>query len=192
MQVRDYRSADEDDWLRCRVLSFLRTPYFDDVMPAKMSPAVGAELVGVDAGIIVGLLDLSVDGTLATIETIAVHPDCQHQGIGSQLFEQARIRAAVLGATTIDAWTRDDEPTLRWYRNRGFTESEHYLHVYADLYVRASEPADAVQRLPGLEPVKVFLHATLDREEEMRQKFRRVHVCRRFARPVRSVQGIDS
>jgi ribosomal protein S18 acetylase RimI-like enzyme len=183
-QVRDYQPADEQDWLRCRVLSFLGTAYFDDVMPAKTLPATGAELVAVDAGALAGILDLSVDGTLATIETIAVHPDHQHRGIGTLLFEQARARAADLGATTIDAWTRDDADTLRWYRSRGFRESDHYLHVYADHYVNAGEPAQAAERRPGLEPIKIFLHATLDREAELRKKFRRVHVCRRFSQPI--------
>ena len=130
------------------------------------------------------MLDLSVDGSLATIDTIAVHPDFRGAGIGTALFEQARIRAAALGATTIDAWTRDDEPALAWYRARGFAESEHYLHVYADHYASAAEPPAAVRARPGLEPVKVFLHAPLAREAEMRRTFRRVHVCRRFAQPV--------
>jgi hypothetical protein len=70
------------------------------------------------------------------------------------------------------------------HRSRGFRESEHYLHLYADHYVDAGEPAQAVQPRPGLEPIKVFLHATLDHEAGARKKFRRVHVCRRFAQPI--------
>jgi ribosomal protein S18 acetylase RimI-like enzyme len=182
--IRDYEPADEQGWLRCRVLSFLGTPYFDDVMTAKQSPELGAELVAVQDGTIAGVLDLSVDGDLATIDTIAVHPDHQHLGIGTLLLRQARQRAAALGAVTIDAWTRDHEPTLRWYRARGFAEDGHYLHVYADHYTDAQEPARAVSARPGLAPIKVFLHATLDREAELRAAFSRVHVCRRFAQPI--------
>lgn len=166
------------------MLSFLGTAYFDDVMTAKTSPTAGAELVAVDDGAVVGILDLSADGNLASIDTIAVHPDHQGRGVGTMLFEQARTRAAALGANTIDAWTRDDEPTLRWYRARGFRESDHYLHVYADYYVSADEPAAAVERRADLNPIKIFLHARLDHEAELREKFRRVHVCRRFARPI--------
>ena len=156
IEIRDYERDDEQGWLRCRVLSFLGTAYFDDVMTVKKSPAVGVELVAVDSGTVVGVLDLSIDGTLATIDTIGVHPDCQHQGIGTRLFELACARAASLGADSVEAWTRDDEATLRWYRARGMSESCHYLHVYADYYADATEPAKAVQALPDLTPMRVF------------------------------------
>jgi ribosomal protein S18 acetylase RimI-like enzyme len=184
IEIRDYRPADEQAWLRCRVLSFLGTAYFDDVMTAKQSPAIGAELVAVKDGAVVGILDFSMDGSLATIDTIGVHPDHQHQGIGTRLFELARSRAEAFGATTIDAYTRDDEATLRWYRARGFAESDHYLHVYANHYANAGEPAEAVEARHDMFPIKVFLHADLEQEAEMRQKFQRVHVCRRFAQPI--------
>ena len=182
--IRDYEPSDEQAWLRCRVLSFIGTAYFDDVMPAKKSPVLGAELVAEDSGVIVGVLDLSAEGQVATIDTIAVHPDHQWRGIGTRLLARACARAQDLGATTIEAWTRDDEPTLRWYRSRFSTESDHYLHVYADYYARAGEPAEAVQCSPDFDPIKVFLHAELDREAEMRARFTRVHICRRFSRPV--------
>jgi N-acetylglutamate synthase-like GNAT family acetyltransferase len=182
--IRDYEPSDEQAWLRCRVLSFLGTAYFDDVMQAKTSPVLGAELVAEDSGAIVGVLDLSAEGQIATIDTIAVHPDHQGRGIGTRLLAQACARAQVLGAATIEAWTRDDAPVLRWYRSRGFAESDHYLHVYADCYARPGEPADAVQSCPDLDPIRVFLHADRDREAEMRARFTRVHVCRRFSRPV--------
>jgi ribosomal protein S18 acetylase RimI-like enzyme len=184
IEIRDYERADERSWLQCRVLSFLGTAYFDDVVTAKRSPARGAELVAVNSSAVVGVLDLSVDGTLATIDTIGVHPDYQRRGIGTRLFDLACLRAARLGASAIDAWTRDDEGTLRSYRARGMSESSHYLHVYADYYASAQEPAAAVQARPGMEPVKIFLHAGINHEAEMRAKFQRVHVCRRFAKPL--------
>jgi hypothetical protein len=56
------RAADEQDWLRRRVLSFLSAACFDDVRTAKESPAVGAELVTVGSRAVVGVRDLSVEG----------------------------------------------------------------------------------------------------------------------------------
>ena len=33
--IREYRSADEASWLRCRLLGFFDTAYFDDVKNHK-------------------------------------------------------------------------------------------------------------------------------------------------------------
>jgi ribosomal protein S18 acetylase RimI-like enzyme len=144
---------------------------------------VSRDLVAVESGTVIGVLDLPVDGPVATIDTIGVHPDHQKRGIATRLLDLAATRAAALGADSIEAWTRDDEPVLAWYRARGFAESSHYLHVYADHYVGTGEPGLAVLSRPGLEPIKVFLHAAIDKEAELRRQFSRVHVCRRFTRP---------
>ncbi len=40
--IRDYRTSDETSWLRCRVLAFLDTAYYDDVWTAKPSEPVNA------------------------------------------------------------------------------------------------------------------------------------------------------
>ncbi|MCC8246835.1 GNAT family N-acetyltransferase [Saccharothrix luteola] len=179
-QVRDYVVDDEPSWLRCRVLSFLGAALHEKVLVAKPEVS-GAELVAVDGDVVVGILDLAVDGELATIEAVAVHPDHQHRGIGGALLSRARARALALGATTLDAWTRDDAPTLRWYRGMGFGESDHHPHVFADHHTSADEPARAVVARPGLRAVKAVLHADLGEEARSRREFARVRVCRRFA-----------
>lgn len=184
VHVRAYQPSDERCWLRCRVLSFLGSAYFDDVLIAKPAMPGGAELVAVDADDLVGVLDLSVAGQLATIETIAVDPDRQRRGIGTALLDAAVQAAVAAGATEIDAYTRDDEQALQWYSASGFEQGEHYLHVYANAYTEAGEPDRAVRRRAGLQPIAVFLHADLEREDDMRRQFARVHVCRRFARPL--------
>lgn len=33
--IRDYGPGDEESWIRCRALSFLSSPYFDDVKVSK-------------------------------------------------------------------------------------------------------------------------------------------------------------
>jgi GNAT superfamily N-acetyltransferase len=185
-QVRGYEPADERSWLHCRALSFLGTAYFDDVRTAKEDCAApGFGLVAVDDAVVVGVLDVEVADDVATIDTIAVHPDHQGHGIGTALFDQARDRLVRLGVVTVEAWTRDDEPTLRWYRSRSFIESDHYLHVYANYYTDPGEPARAVEsRIADLRPVTAFLHAPMSLAAEMRAAFARVHVCRRFSRPL--------
>lgn len=182
--IRAYVPADETSWLRCRVLSFLDTAYFDDVDRTKpMIAPPGLELVAVDeTGAVVGIMDTAIEGELATIDTVAVHPDHQHRGLGRALLRRARAYVRAVGATTLDAWTRDDPSTLRWYRAMGFTESRHYLHVYANHYTDPGEPGRAIgEPRPGLRLLAGFLRAELGDEERMRREFRRVHVCRRFA-----------
>ncbi len=186
-RIREYTAADQPAWLRCRVLSFLDTAYFDDVRQTKPRiDAPGFELVAVDEGAgVVGIMDVGVEDTLATIDTVAVHPGHQREGLGRALLAEARSRARLLNAVTLDAWTRDDPDTLRWYRAMGFTESDHYLHVHANYYTDPGEPDRAIgSRRPGLRPVMAFLHADLAEEQRLRREFGRVHVCRRFAMPL--------
>ena len=187
--VREYSPADETSWLRCRVLSFLNTAYFDNVERAKpVIPAPGFELIAVDDhGTVLGIMDVAVEAAdgLATIDTVAVHPDHQHRGIGRGLLASALDRIRTLGVPTLDAWTRDDPDTLRWYRAMGFAESNHYLHVYANHYTASEEPGRAIGAArPGLDLIAAFLHGKLAEEEQLRREFARVHVCRRFVRPV--------
>jgi len=183
--VREYTPTDEPSWLRCRVLSFLGTAYYDDVARTKPKvPAPGFELVAVDQrDMVVGIMDITIDGELATIDTVAVHPDHQHRGVGRSLLTRALARSRDQQAATLDAWTRDDADTIRWYQAMGFAESDHYLHVYANYYTAPEEPDRAVASpRPGLRPMMMFLHAKLAEEEQLRREFSRVHVCRRFAR----------
>lgn len=174
--LRDYDPTDEPSWLRCRVLGFLDTAYFDDVATSK--PARDLALVAVDGPQVVGLLDASLNGPQATIETIVVHPDHRRRGIARALLDAARTRLAAGGARQVDAWTRDDEGTLAWYADHGFVEQMRYLHVYA------STPAEAAAFAARSElmPQAGFFHAWIEHEEALRAEFQRVHVCRQFVR----------
>lgn len=181
-RVRDYCADDEASWLRCRVLAFLSTCYFDDVATAKPVEEDAdstIELVAVlGDGAIVGLMDVAVRGELATIECVAVHPDHQRAGIASALLSTALERLGGTGATVLDAWTREDRSALDWYAAHGFVETQTYLHVYSG-YKRAA--AMVTSALP-LHPVAVFAHAAREQESRMRAEFERVYVCRRLER----------
>ena len=59
MEIRDYQIEDETSWVRCRVLSFLDTAYYDIVAREKeryQHPSI--ELVAVENGVVIGLLDI--------------------------------------------------------------------------------------------------------------------------------------
>ncbi|MFJ5985132.1 GNAT family N-acetyltransferase [Lentzea sp. NPDC092896] len=177
--VRDYEPADEPAWLRCRVLGLLATTCYDDVWPAKRRADL--ELVAVDGGV-TGVLDVSVPGAEAMIETVVVHPDYQGRGIATALLVEAVRRLERCGVREVHAWTREDAPALGWFARNGFVEDRRYLQVYAS----PAEVGSVLSVRYGLEPVGAFLHARIERETELRQRFERVHVCRRMVRALRS------
>jgi GNAT superfamily N-acetyltransferase len=183
VEIRSYTDADEQGWLRCRVLGFLDSAFHDDVRQEKEhyeGPAV--ELIASADDTVVGLLDLELEpapGVLHDTEArggviwhVAVHPDYRRQGIATALLERALQLARGHGLEVVQAWTRDDEWVHRWYESCGFRQRYSYLHVY----VQPDEARDEVTlRTEGLRPVLAFAHYTADDRDEVRRRFKRVH-----------------
>ena len=175
--VRSYEPADEVGWVRCRVLSFLGSAFWDAVEREKEryeKPAI--ELVAEDGREIIGLLDVECDsdgladrpGRGGMIWHLAVHPDRQRQGVASSLLEVAERQARDGGLVRLEAWTRDDAHVQRWYERHGFTQIDSYLHVYLE--------RDDLRAFDGeLRLVKAFAHYTGDDPAEIRQRYLRVH-----------------
>ena len=99
--IRKYSTPDEKGWLRCRVLSFLDSAYFDDVYNAKDkydNPAI--ELVAEYNGEIVGIIDIECEEKSNTVCSesmdlkkdhlsgmiwhLATHPDFRRMGIAKE------------------------------------------------------------------------------------------------------------
>lgn len=183
VDIRPYRAADEESWLRCRVLSFLHTQYYDDVKnqrPMFDSEALCSVAVvrGATGDTVVGILDIEIDGAAATIDTVAVHPDRERAGIATALLCAALPVLATSGITSLDAWTREDEAANRWYLSHGFRENFRYLHVHQE---DADGPGTGFRSPPGVgQPIRSFAHATLDQEAALRARFHRVYQCRQY------------
>ncbi len=181
--VRAYRPADESGWLRCRVLAFLSTQYYDDVKPHRTvlaEPSIALVAVS-PTGEIIGILDVQVDGNAATIDTVATHPDHQGAGVGSALLREVLSHLEAARVESLDAWTREDVAANRWYRSHGFSEQYRYLHVY----LNDGDDDTGFATPDGLSaPVSAFLHGGIEDEARMRARFRRVYVCRQYLRPV--------
>lgn len=187
-RIRPYLPADETGWLRCRALSFLDTQYFDYGLASRPDPTEpSVALVAEDpGGTLVGILDIGVEGALATIDAIAVQPDHRGRRIATTLLDSALPLLAGTGATELDAWTREDPAANAWYRRVGFVEETRYLHVY----VGDGDDTTGFTTPDGLgRPVQAFLHAPIEREAELRARYRRVHVCRRYVMGVGSTEA---
>lgn len=196
--LREYTETDELSWLRCRALSFLSSSYYDDVK-AERTPFVGEslQLVAVTAkpeGIrtpgdeeVVGILDIELwhdDGEhVATIDTIAVHPDHHRRGIADSLLAEALRRLATRPLAWLDAWTRQDDAATAWYVRSGFHVAGQYLHVYTDY-----DEARGFSTPPELSaPIKSLCHARLADEDTLRQCYDRVYRCQRYLRSLQPV-----
>jgi ribosomal protein S18 acetylase RimI-like enzyme len=179
--LRDYVPSDETSWLRCRVVAFLDTAYYDDVMTAKPRREPGLDLVAVSDDRIIGLMDASVSCSESTIENVAVHPDYRRLGVARRLLEELCDRLQKRGVTQVDAWTRDNEGTLDWYQAQGFKQEMRYLHVYAS---GPDEALAAFGSRADLRPRAGFFHAWTDQEDALRAEFDRVHSCHQFVKPL--------
>jgi len=187
MIIRHYRKEDEVGWVRCRVLSFLNTAYFDNVLKEKekyANPSI--ELVAEEEGKIIGILDVEYEekersvcsrgtGLGGMIWHIAVHPDFRGKGIGTLLLEEAEKIAIKKGLNRFEAWTRDDVRVNRWYVNNDFKNIDSYLHVYLD---GKNEIGGVIHsKIDNLYPIQTFAHYYGDEKELMKSKFKRVHEC---------------
>lgn len=185
VSVRPYRESDAESWVVCRVLSFLRTQYYDDVKQTRPElPAGAIELVAAAGdGEIVGVLDIEVEGFEATIDTIAVLPGWQHAGVATRLLDDAILKLEARGVRTLDAWTREDIAANAWYRRNGFFETTRYLHVY----LGDGDDSAGFRTPHGLSsPVTAFVHGRIEEEADLRARYSRVHVCRRYLRELTS------
>ena len=169
--IRTYNSSDEENWLKCRLVSFHDSAYYDDVYTKKpIFDNSSLELVAEIDGKIVGVLDLekdNKDGTIcycksrlgAMVWTIAVLPDYRRFRIASQLILKAVDWARSKDIDFIEAWTRDDKWVLNWYESVGFSRFHSYWHIYfkGDNAKALFESNDK-----DISPQSVFAHSDRD------------------------------
>ena len=186
MILREYNDADNFQWVRCRVLSFLDSVYFDNVLREKEhyeNPSI--ELVVEVDNTIVGLIDIEYEtekGKVCynanelggVIWHIAVLPEYRRLGIATLLLNEAVNRLKNKGIKKLEAWTRDDKWVNDWYKNRGFNWKESYLHVYT----AGNECSEITEsKIKKLSICNCFAHYVGEEKEKIKNRFKRVHEC---------------
>ncbi|MDG5788406.1 GNAT family N-acetyltransferase [Evansella sp. AB-P1] len=190
MNIRGYNQQDEKGWVRCRLLSFLDTAYFDNVLREKETyenPSI--ELVAVEGKEIIGLLDIEYEQDPKTVCShntipsgmiwhIAVHPDHQRKGVATALLSEAKQILKKHGIKRMEAWTRDDDWVNKWYEAHHFKKKDSYYHVFME---GVDETKIALKsEIEGLHPVLGFAHYVGSNIEEVKGNFKRVHECRMY------------
>lgn len=145
-KITNYENRYENSWLRCRVLSFLDSAYYDDVHTEKeqyKNPTI--DLIAVHKEQVIGFLDMEYEVEPNTVcnkveslgEHLAgmiwhlgVHPDFRKQGIAKALLDKAVQLAKEKELKRLEAWTRDDVFVNDWYTKNEFVLSDEYIHWY--------------------------------------------------------------
>lgn len=135
VRIRDIRPADAGEVLTIQRAAFLSEAqiYRSVDMPplTQTLEELQAELrdnlgcVALDGSRIVGAVRAQRDGDLLLIGRIAIAPDQQGAGIGSQLLAAVEKRGRDAGATEAELFTGSlSEANLRLYEREGYTETE--------------------------------------------------------------------
>ena len=133
--IENYRPELLESWLRCRALAYMRSGFQDEITGEKETVTAenGISLVATVDSQVVGIAEaiflnqeqakpesygLPAKMPLSTLDTMAVHPDFQHQGIAKALLAQLKRRLQSRGGALL-IYTLDDEPANQLYRAVG-------------------------------------------------------------------------
>lgn len=135
IEIRPITPADAGEVLTLQRAAFVQEAliYGDPDMPplTQSLDEITAELqdnhgrVAVDGDRIVGAARAKVDGELLLIGRIAIAPDQQGRGVGSQLLAAVEAAGRDAGATTAELFTGSlSEANIRLYEREGYVETE--------------------------------------------------------------------
>jgi ribosomal protein S18 acetylase RimI-like enzyme len=142
MEIREYKDSDERSWIRCRVISFMDSSYFDDVQNFREkydNPSV--RLVAADNNKVIGFLDVEYENKPGdvcyfkgekggVIWHLGVLSEFRTQRIATLLWNKAKEMLINKGIKRIEVWTQDDKPATNWYLKQGFIMKESYLNAF--------------------------------------------------------------
>lgn len=193
MEIRAYKEIDKQSWIRCRVLSFMDSSYFDDVQNFREeyeNPVL--QLVAVEEDQVVGFLDCEYEESPGdvcyfkgprggVIWHLGVLPEYRQHGLATKMWKAAKEMLAVKGIQRVEVWTQDDEAATNWYVKQGFVFKEAYLNAF----MKGSAKDPNMQKLLNVEAcgemygIRNFnFEAPLERKEELAKICYRLHEVR--------------
>lgn len=192
--VREYQNSDETGWVRCRVISFLDSSYYDDIKrekPKYNHPSIC--LVAEDDNKIIGFIDVEYEENIgevcylkgelgANIWNLGVMPEYRNHNIAQKLWNQAKLLLIKKGIKHIEVWTQDDVPANEWYKKHGFKLVESYLNIflYGD-YRDKSKSNINYQNIGKILGVRCLnFEAPIERKQEFINLGERVHEVRLY------------
>lgn len=188
--IRRYEENDELGWIRCRLLSFLDSSYFDDIRREKEvydNPSIC--LVAEENDEIVGIIDVEYEkskgdvcylqGELgATIWHLGVLPEYRSKGVATKLWNKVKDELTSEGIKRFEVWTQDDIAANKWYEKQGFQFKEAYLNAF----IKGAPKDDIIKKYINLSNigniygVRCFnFEAPIERKEELEQICYRLH-----------------
>lgn len=142
LRIRYYKPSDEDNWIRCYLLSYIESAYYDELVKVKPRYENQAiELIGLEGNEIVGILDIEIEeepGQLCLDENnrsgivsiIGVIPEYRRRGVGTKLIKKSlKIIQDRYDINRLEIWARDDPSILGWLNNLGFKKVQCYYEV---------------------------------------------------------------
>jgi ribosomal protein S18 acetylase RimI-like enzyme len=123
LTIRPYHADDEPDvialWHRCNLVVPWNDPQRDIALKVAWQPDL--LLVGTFEGNIVATVMVGYDGHRGWINYLAVAPEHQRQGFGSQIMEAAEAKLRALGCPKINLQVRaTNTEVIAFYESLGF------------------------------------------------------------------------
>lgn len=189
MEIREYKDTDKNSWIRCRVVSFMDSSYYDDVQNFRekyQNPSV--KLVAVDNNSVVGFLDVEYENEPGdvcyfkgqkggVIWHLGALPEFRNQKIATMLWNKAKEMLINEGVKRIEVWTQDDEPATKWYVKQGFQMKEAYLNAF----VRGNEKTPIIQKYINFNSIgEIYGIRSLNFEAPIERKSELEKVCYRL------------
>ncbi len=142
IQIQKYSISDQNDWLNCHTQSYYQSVFFDELLkikPRYETPAI--ELIGLDEGVIVGILDIEIEeerGQLCTsdkeisglISVIGVLPQYRRKKIATKMLNRAiEILEKEYSIHRLELWTREDNRIISWLQCHKFEEIFRFYQI---------------------------------------------------------------